>query len=230
MLTWYGKSRRHQLHLAVCYAIGTDIEKGKRFERWTVVALGSRRVICKCDCGTERDVLIQSLLNGRSRSCGCLAREIWAEVGRKKLKHPINVDDRFGRLMVLDASDRTAVLCRCDCGKEKRVQASALYSAMTRSCGCLYLESAKAKGHANAGRPMNPGDRFGRLTVLDATRRAAVLCRCGCGKRAPRRGSQTRERKHSVVWLSTQSWITPLPRVHAPSAVPNMGGHVGSVH
>lgn len=60
---------------------------GERFGRFLVIGVGiivyhgkNRTPFetrsCRCDCGTVRDVLVQSLLNGRSRSCGCLRKEI----------------------------------------------------------------------------------------------------------------------------------------------------------
>lgn len=50
---------------------------GEQFGRWTVVSFagGKRYEIawhCRCECGTERKVLVRSLKNGVSRSCGCL--------------------------------------------------------------------------------------------------------------------------------------------------------------
>ncbi|MBR4866263.1 MAG: hypothetical protein IKU11_06225 [Clostridia bacterium] len=50
------------------------------FGRWTVIGEGSgknnpRRWLCRCACGTEREVLERSLRYGRSQSCGCLRRE-----------------------------------------------------------------------------------------------------------------------------------------------------------
>lgn len=64
---------------------------GKRFGRWLVVKyLGKRSsdrpsrpgqvdlrdvVWCRCDCGTEREVPVQGLRSGTSRSCGCLKIE-----------------------------------------------------------------------------------------------------------------------------------------------------------
>lgn len=35
----------------------------------------ARYVVCKCDCGTEKEVHDQSLKNGRIKSCGCLTKE-----------------------------------------------------------------------------------------------------------------------------------------------------------
>jgi len=49
---------------------------GQRFGRWTVIEFAFRKnqyiyLKCKCDCGNIRNVLIYSLLNKRSKSCGC---------------------------------------------------------------------------------------------------------------------------------------------------------------
>jgi len=59
---------------------------GKRFGRWTVLALHSKRYrsghnhclalwLCRCRCGTQRVVIGTNLRTGASRSCGCLRRE-----------------------------------------------------------------------------------------------------------------------------------------------------------
>lgn len=50
---------------------------GKKFGRWTVIGEGGRskhrRILwkCVCECGTEREVVGESLVNGVSKSCGC---------------------------------------------------------------------------------------------------------------------------------------------------------------
>ena len=61
---------------------------GKRFGRWTVLAIHPERVrhgrarkavnvlwLCRCDCGTERVVFGMNLRRGLSTSCGCRTRE-----------------------------------------------------------------------------------------------------------------------------------------------------------
>lgn len=56
-------------------------EPGSRYGRWTVVSeappngFGEARWICRCDCGTVKDVAGSSLRHGKSRSCGCSNRE-----------------------------------------------------------------------------------------------------------------------------------------------------------
>lgn len=47
----------------------TDWEFGK----WTAVRKGERKHhwLCRCVCGTEREIAISSLVDGRSTACGC---------------------------------------------------------------------------------------------------------------------------------------------------------------
>lgn len=56
---------------------------GQRFGRWTVLEKApphpsgsSAYWICKCDCGTVKQVNSQMLRNGKSQSCGCLHYEL----------------------------------------------------------------------------------------------------------------------------------------------------------
>ena len=66
----------------------------------------------------------------------------------------------FGRLTVIrfaEAKNHRAYWhCRCSCGNEKVALSKTLCNGMTRSCGCLSLESSLARfsthGEAHAGR------------------------------------------------------------------------------
>ena len=55
---------------------------GKRFGRWTVLYKSTKTYSqpngteyalwhCRCDCGTERDILSANLRDGKTKSCGC---------------------------------------------------------------------------------------------------------------------------------------------------------------
>lgn len=54
---------------------------GKRFGRYVILdrdfTKNTKRTycICKCDCGNEKSVLLQNLLNGNTKSCGCYSIE-----------------------------------------------------------------------------------------------------------------------------------------------------------
>ena len=65
---------------------------GRRFGRWTVIELAetvnrTRRWSCRCDCGSVRIVHGQSLVSGRSQSCGCLHRELLRTMMTERIKH-----------------------------------------------------------------------------------------------------------------------------------------------
>lgn len=51
---------------------------GNRYGMWTVLSFAGRNSndqtiwLCRCDCGTERSVVAQSLRDGSSESCGCV--------------------------------------------------------------------------------------------------------------------------------------------------------------
>lgn len=57
-----------------------SVSAGDAFGRWTACSPprkenGRTVVDVVCSCGTERIVRVEGLLNGRSRSCGCLHKE-----------------------------------------------------------------------------------------------------------------------------------------------------------
>lgn len=59
---------------------------------------------------------------------------------------------RFGRLTAIERrgskNGHVVWLCKCDCGKEKIVSASALKGGYTNSCGCLWVEAISAFNHS----------------------------------------------------------------------------------
>ena len=60
--------------------------KGMHFREWEVLNYaGDFKWHCRCSCGTERDVLAQNLLNGRSTSCGCKSGEKKADSFRSTM-------------------------------------------------------------------------------------------------------------------------------------------------
>ena len=130
------------------------VEAGTRFGRWVTLeyspASGADiRIRCHCDCGTEGEVIGIALRNGHSKSCGCLRRELNS---MPKTAMYIRAGEVFGRLAALEDSpyaERSTgpsmVLCRCACGTEKRVRAVSLRRGVSKSCGCVTVEKARAQ-------------------------------------------------------------------------------------
>lgn len=73
----------------------TLLQSGQKFNRLTIIKLDhikeyispKRKLkqsqefyICKCDCGNECIVMKQSLLNNRTKSCGCFRRESFSKI------------------------------------------------------------------------------------------------------------------------------------------------------
>jgi len=92
------------------------------------------------------------------------------------VKHIIKIGDRFNDLTVQSKSleKKYQWVCRCDCGNVTTVPPASLYTGNTKSCGCKHNKLKKYF--------INPGDKFGRLTVLEALRNNQVKCLCECGK------------------------------------------------
>ena len=64
----------------------------------------------------------------------------------------IQVDQRFGRLVVIESSSESRYgerrwLCQCDCGTIKSFAASDLRRGKVRSCGCLKRENNSRRTH-----------------------------------------------------------------------------------
>ena len=62
---------------------------GRQFGRWVVIDKAPKKngrtaYLCRCSCGTEKEVRASTLISGDSTSCGCLQREL---VGSRAKKH-----------------------------------------------------------------------------------------------------------------------------------------------
>ena len=119
---------------------------GKKFGRWTVLSRAPNRGTrtawtCKCECGTVKDILSCHLKSGRSKSCGCLRREVLEQ-------RTIDLTGkRFGMLTVIakdtTPSCRTRWICKCDCGNIKSIEGIHLTQGKITSCGCLNCSSGE---------------------------------------------------------------------------------------
>ena len=158
---------------------------GQTFGRLTVLRQDDsvkeqRRWICRCSCGTVKSIEHNCLRSGKTRSCGCLGREMARDRLRRDKTGMV-----FGRLTVLrrSGSKPTHWVCKCSCGKVKEIDGRALSQGLTRSCGCLNRELASSRILIDL-----TGKVFGRLTVIKRadceTRKLKPrwICRCSCGR------------------------------------------------
>ena len=138
---------------------------------------------CECECGGEKIVPAAYLLKEKTRSCGCLVKNI--------RENSIKKGDRWGMLEAVEfveyagktSGKRRAVWkFRCDCGNEKIMPVSNVKFGNVRSCGC------KAKAHiSNLNKEDITGEVYDRLKALRPTDKRDVTgsivwefeCECG---------------------------------------------------
>jgi hypothetical protein len=131
---------------------------GERYGRWTVLKKigpylhrGRQKdwvYLCRCDCGTEREVKSGALSRGISKSCGCLA----AHINSQNHIHDL-VGNRFGDWKVIERGRNRATpkdqrktywKCQCvHCGHIKDIYAGNLTSGKSKRCTCQIEEKAK---------------------------------------------------------------------------------------
>lgn len=97
----------------------------------------------KCPiCNKEFEAKISSIVQGTTKSRGCLKTIHAKEIGAKNFVDLTNM--RFGRLTCLytlkekTSSGSYIWHCQCDCGKTKDVSNNDLKSGRVKSCGCNY--------------------------------------------------------------------------------------------
>ena len=115
---------------------------GQRFGRLVVLGWSERHrhIVCHCDCGATWKGLWYSLVSGRTKSCGCLRKEITTTYNRSTLRRYDLTGQRFGFLLVmgfvrLTHRGEAVWRCRCDCGIERNITAGHLRGGLTKSCG-----------------------------------------------------------------------------------------------
>ena len=105
--------------------------------------------LCQCQCGVLKEIRQNSLVQGSTKSCGCLNKNT-----DKRRKPMLGL--RFGRLQVLNYVRTVRVgtqksfdaiwLCRCDCGRESEIRGRSLRDGSTVSCGCYNREISTTHG------------------------------------------------------------------------------------
>jgi len=118
---------------------------GQVFERLTVIKEapeskpGRVKYICQCKCGNTTTVNSCNLTSGKTKSCGCLHKEITSRA------HAVDLTGKpFGKLIAIRPTEKRAGSfvvweCKCKCGRTTYVPSHNLQSGATSSCGkCGY--------------------------------------------------------------------------------------------
>lgn len=140
--------------------VSRAIPPGTQIGLWTVLSLtnkkrgGKRVYLCRCICGTEKEVVSKFLNQGLSQSCGCLVRnpsmktmlrrgyneqKLIHKLPKERRKDIIENDHVFGYLKVTeylgtDWKDRLKYACICQCSEEIIVTGDDLLASRVKSC------------------------------------------------------------------------------------------------
>jgi len=132
----------------------TDVV-GKTFGRLTVLKIAEKYVgknrlfVCECECGQKTLVQKAKLLNGDTKSCGCLAQERttkYFQEYRDEFDYTSCIGLVFGRWTLVKYLDHKSSYghcfkCRCSCGTiAESIGWYSLTKGQSRSCGCIRTE------------------------------------------------------------------------------------------
>jgi hypothetical protein len=118
----------------------------------TIIPGSHRKVIWLCDCGKEKAIDINTVMLGKSKSCGhCddipAAEMAVRKFGRLRMKNPVDTPPGSGR--------KTRWLC--DCGAETSAMIAHVIAGHTKSCGsCGSVMHAKFSAATDVVSHMKP--------------------------------------------------------------------------
>ena len=139
---------------------------GQRFGKLTVLKeLGGGRILCRCDCGAEKEFNKSNVKRGLARSCGSCVRR---HTRRDLIKD--TTGQRFGKLVVLKELGYRRVLCRCDCGTITASNKPHLLNGDIVSCGCEQKKSAMKSREPK----LYKGTDINKISTATATSRSST--------------------------------------------------------
>ena len=121
-----------------------DNKEGEKFNHLTVVKeVGENKILCHCDCGNEKILRKDRVINGSIKDCGCIPKE-----------NPNFIDltgKVFGNLTVIKKIQNKPVkwLCKCSCGNTTIVLTTNLTHHKSTSCNLCANKSRTDKMHHN---------------------------------------------------------------------------------
>lgn len=112
-----------------------------------IIGRKNNRIYCEfeCYCGVKKEIKFDSVLNGYTKSCGCLINEMLVKNMKKWRSSEIKkkFGKKFGRWKIISYDSDGKYFCICECGTKRSVYWGRLENGTSKSCGCLSREITK---------------------------------------------------------------------------------------
>lgn len=158
------------------------IQIGDIFGNWTALEneTQNRNILCKCSCGTKKNVNKNNLLKGTSNNCGCLrSYNHFAKNQYTNDSEDIIIGNKYHKWTVLKKVKSNSYLCECSCFYHtKKILKRCELLGESKHNGCK--KCRLMKNHIN--------ETHGYLTILSIDEkktiekgRTYVNAKCKCG-------------------------------------------------
>ncbi|EGQ9284547.1 hypothetical protein F7U66_01570 [Vibrio parahaemolyticus] len=103
-------------------------------------AAGAYRILCKCQCGNEKEIASSSLRSGKTTSCGCKLDEYHSQLSQRQSNN-FDVTRMYGLIKPIsiggtDKSGNRKIFAKCTgCNTSTYFLAKNLRNGYTRTCG-----------------------------------------------------------------------------------------------
>lgn len=164
-ITTYGLTSGSQNTCRDCATAKNKVVKGMQFGDWEVlgpVEGKNTHVLCKCSCGTIKEINKYTLLHGLSNNCGHL----------KNLDRVIDLKGQtFEDLEVLEYLGDQRWKCKCSCGEICIKSRNHLLDGRAHRCGNMHNKNIQ-----DSNRDYN------NIKVINKLAGDFWVCQCSCGK------------------------------------------------
>lgn len=101
---------------------------GEKYNRWTTISEPYKKdgdkhsrnfVLCRCDCGTIRELRVDQLKSNTSKSCGCWKREVAAKHLRELTQKHNTYKECGDIIQIIDSKDNVIIIDKDDFDKVK---------------------------------------------------------------------------------------------------------------
>lgn len=122
---------------------------GQKYNSLTISEIiGKDKVYALCVCGTLKEYYFSNIKGNKTKSCGCLAKQLASEKHHNEALKLIW--NKFGKLTITEIIPITNDTMRkciavCECGDSREYFLGNITSGKTKSCGCENRKSASSR-------------------------------------------------------------------------------------